>query len=331
MTTIKEIAKLANVSSSTVSRVLNDGYVSDEVRRRVLKIIEETGYVPSEHAKSLRTKRTNVIGVVLPRLNTEASIRTVNALNDELAKEGYQIILANTNLKQEKEIENINLLKSRQVDGMILFATNRNRRLTDEIRQLNIPLIAIGQEIPDVSIVVNDDYGAAREMTDRLIAQGHERIGFIGVTEDDHAVGYLRKQGYLDSLKAHRLEIKEEWTAEAHFDFDSGYQAMKSIREQSVHLPTAVFAATDTIAVGAMQYLKEQHFSIPEDIALVGTGNSNIGQYLDPALTTIDFQNADTGREAARLLLHHIQHPGSKPVRKVMRYRLIERDSVLWL
>ncbi|QKG83272.1 LacI family transcriptional regulator [Kroppenstedtia pulmonis] len=328
MMTIKEIAKLANVSSSTVSRVLNDGYVSDEVRQRVLKIIEETGYVPSEHAKSLRTKRTKVIGVILPRLSTETSIRIVNALNDELAREGYQMILTNTNLKQEKEIENLNLLKSRQVDGIILLATNINDRLIHEIKQLHIPLIVIGQEIPNVSIIINDDYQAAREMTERLIHKGYEQIGFIGVTEEDHAVGYLRKQGYVDALKEHQLEIREEWMAEATFDFESGYQAMKEIREGSRIMPTAVFAVTDNIAIGAMQYLKEEHFLVPDDIALVGTGNSNMAKYIDPPLSTIDFLNEKTGQEAARMILQHIRNPSIKHQKKVMEYRLIERNSV---
>lgn len=328
MITIKEIAKLANVSSSTVSRVLNDGYVSDQVRERVLKVIEETGYIPSEHAKSLRTKRTKVIGVVLPRLSTETSSRMVNALNDELAKEGYQIILTNTNLDQEKEIENLRLLKSRQVDGIILVATNINDSLLDEIKQLNIPFLAVGQEIPHVPVIVNDDYGAAKNITEYLIHKGHERIGFIGVPEEDRAVGYLRKLGFMDALKESGLDIHRGLMATAHFDFHSGYQAMEHIGKSTPTMPTAVFAVTDKIAIGAMQYLKDQQFCIPNDVAVVGTGNSTIGKYIEPSLTTIDFLNEETGKKAAHSILKYINKPTLKFEKKIMKYRLIERNSV---
>lgn len=328
MITIKEIAKRANVSSSTVSRFLNNGYVSNEVRERLAKIIEETGYVPSEQAKSLRTKQTKVIGVVLPRLSTETSSRMVNTLNDALAEAGYQMILTNTNLEQKREVENLRLLKSRQVDGIILLATNINTALINEINQLKIPFLAVGQDIPGVSSIINDDFQAAKDITTYLIDKGHQRIGFIGVTEEDHAVGYLRKQGYLTALKENGLPLHSEWMETAQFDFQSGYQAMKHIETADQMMPTAIFAVTDKLAIGAMQYLKEKHYIIPDDIAVVGTGHSVIGKYIEPALTTIDFLNEQTGREAAKMILDKIQQSTLTENKKTMTYRLIKRNSV---
>lgn len=329
MITINEIAKLAKTSRSTVSRVLNDsGYVSEEAKERILKVIEKTGYVPSKHAKSLRTKKTNVIGVILPRLSTDTSNRMVNAINDHLALNGYQFILANTNLSEEKEIENIKLLRSRQVDGMILLATNISEKLIQTIEQLPIPLVALGQDLPGISVILNDDYHAARDMTTLLIEKGYEDIGFIGVTEEDHAVGYKRKQGYLDALKDHSLSIREEWMAEANFDFQSGYTAMKKIYEQSTKKPTAIFAVTDPIAIGAMQYLHEKDISIPNDIAVAGTGNSTVSRYISPSLTTIDFMNKDAGKIAAKLILSHIEDETMETKRVKMTYEIIERASI---
>ena len=208
MITIKEIAKLANVSSSTVSRVLNNGYVSEAVRKRVLQIIEETGYVPSEHAKSLRTNQTRVIGVILPRLSTETSSRIVNALNDELAANNYQIILTNTNLDPKKEIENIQLLRSRRVDGIILLATNVRQELLDAIQQLPIPMIALGQHIKGIPVVVNADYEAAKEMTDYLLSKGHNEIAFIGVPHTDEAVGMLRQRDLWTHSRNKKFQCK---------------------------------------------------------------------------------------------------------------------------
>ncbi|MDY0409625.1 LacI family DNA-binding transcriptional regulator [Virgibacillus soli] len=329
MITIKEIAKLANASSSTVSRVLNDsGYVSEETRKRVLKVIEETGYIPSEQAKSLRTKKTSVIGVIIPRLSTDTTSRLVNAINDELAKKGYQIILTNTNLHAEKEVEHIKLLRSRQVDGLILIATNVNDVLLKEIRNSPTPIVVIGQEIPGVSVIVNRDFEAAKQMTQLIIENGHNKIGFIGVHETDKAVGVDRKAGYLAALNGAGIPVNEQWIVDANFDYQTGYRAMKQMMEQSTIKPTAVLTVTDTIAIGAMQYMHEHHLAIPDDIAITGMGNSKVSQYIVPSLTTIDFLNEQTGKEAARLILNIIDGKEKRPKKIQMKYRIIKRDSV---
>lgn len=330
MITIKEIAKLAQVSSSTVSRYLNSsGYVGEEARERIEKVIRSTGYVPSEHAKSLRTKKTNVIGVIVPRLSTDTTSRMVNTLNDELAVHGYQIILANTNMDPVKEVENLRLLRSRQVDGIILLGTNTNQSLIDEINELSIPLVVLGQEIPGVSVIVNDDYYAAKEMTELLIEHGHQRIAFIGVAERDRSVGYLRKQGFLQAMKEHGLPVTDKWLMEANFDLHSGYLAMKKIIEaEQQQQPTAIFAVTDTMAIGAMHYLIEHGYSIPDDIAVAGTGNSEVSQYIKPTLTTIDFANEQAGKQAATLIRYHIEQKQSELKKITMTYSIIKRDSV---
>ncbi|MDQ0337398.1 LacI family sucrose operon transcriptional repressor [Caldalkalibacillus uzonensis] len=329
MPTIKDIAEMANVSRTTVSRVLNNsGYVSEEVRKRILKIIEETGYVPNEHAKSLRTKQTKVIGVILPKISTETSSRLVSGIDEVLAKEGYQILLANTNLQKEKEIESINLLKVRQVDGIILTATNINRELVREINQLNIPFVVIGQEIPGVSNVLYDDYHAAREITTMFIEKGHKKIAFIGVDESDRAVGYWRKKGYLDVMAEHGFAVEEAWVQKGVFDIQSGYEAMKRILEHAKNRPTAIFAVTDRLAIGAMQYMKEKGFSIPKEIVVAGIGASELSKYVTPTLTTVDYQNENAGREAAKLILNHIIKKDQSTKKIILDYRLIIRDSV---
>jgi LacI family sucrose operon transcriptional repressor len=327
--TIKDIAEMANVSRTTVSRVLNNsGYVSEEVRKRILKIIEETGYVPSEHAKSLRTKRTKVIGVILPKISTETSSRLVSGIDEVLAEKGYQILLANTNLEKEKEIEYINLLKVRQVDGIILVATNINDDLVRVIHQLNIPLVVVGQEIPGVSNVLYDDYNVAREITSLFIKRGHKKIAFIGVDESDRAVGYLRKKGYLDVMAEHGLPVENEWVQKGVFDIESGYEAMKRIMENAKNRPTATFAVTDRLAIGAMKYLKEKGYSLPEEMALAGIGASEISNYVTPTLTTVDYLNKEAGREAAKLILNNILQ-NDKSIKKItLNYRLLIRDSI---
>ncbi|MDL4843144.1 LacI family DNA-binding transcriptional regulator [Aquibacillus rhizosphaerae] len=329
MATIKEIASMANVSRTTVSRVLNNsGYVSEEVRKRIIKVIEETGYVPSQQAKSLRTKKTKVIGVILPTIKTETSGRLVAGMDDELSEAGYQILLANTNHEKQKEIEFLQLLKVRQVDGIILAATNVNDLLVEKIKQLDIPFVAIGQEISDVSNILYDDYQAAKDITSLFINKGHQQIGFIGVDESDLAVGMWRKKGFFDQMEEKGLSVEEAWVEQGVFNIQSGYEAMSRIIQNSNQTPTAVFAVTDRLAIGAIRWLNEHSYAIPSDMAIAGVGASELSNYITPPLTTVDYENEKAGKEAAKLILRQIEK-NNKVIEKItLNYRLLERDSV---
>ncbi|WP_174734398.1 LacI family DNA-binding transcriptional regulator [Mesobacillus harenae] len=330
MLTIKEIAEMAGVSRTTVSRVLNDsGYVSDEARKRVVKVIEETGYIPSQQAKSLRTKKTKVIGVVIPKLGTETSGRLVNGMNEVFSKYGYQILLTSSNLEPQKEIEYLRLLKSRQVDGIILSATTISDELITEIHQLKMPFVAVGQNIPGVANVIYDDFNASKAMTGLLIERGRKNIAFIGVPESDQAVGIERKQGFIKQMEKHNLLIRPEWMAIADFSITSGYHAMSKIIENAAGwVPDGVFCVTDRMAIGAMQYLKEAGHRVPDDISVAGIGASDISKYFQPALTTMDYENEVAGQEAAQILLAQIEKSENFQKTITLNGRLIERDSI---
>lgn len=319
---------MAEVSSATVSRFLNNsGYVGEEARKRILKVIEETGYVPSENAKSLRTKQTKVIGVILPKISTETSSRLVRGLDEVLAKEGYQILLSNSGLSAEKEIEHLRLLKSRDVDGIILSATTNGAGLKAEIQRLDIPVVVVGQEVDDTPNVIFDEYQAAKDMVKHLIDHGHERIGFIGVSEEDPAVGVLRKKGYLQAMQERNLPIEESWIEKGIFDVESGAVAMERMMGAAIP-PTAVFAVTDRLAIGAMNYVKSIGLRIPEDIAFAGIGASELSRYITPSLTTMDYQNKESGRVAAGLILEAIKSGGNSPEKRLINVRLLQGDSV---
>ncbi|AXI08578.1 LacI family transcriptional regulator [Oceanobacillus zhaokaii] len=330
MVTIKDIAEMAKVSRSTVSRVLNNsGYVSEDARMRVEKVIEETKYTPSQHAKSLRTKKTKIVGVILPTIQTETSSKIVTGLGKEFSKLGYEILLANTNLNREKEMEYLDLLKVRRVDGIVLIATNTEPKLLEKINEINVPLVMVGQSIDGVMSVTYDDYHASRELTSLLIDKGHERIAFIGVDETDQAVG-MRKKGFLHEMAAHQLEVSEAWLEKGIFDIESGHVAIEKIlsnSRSSNKIPTALIAVTDRLAIGAISYLKKQGIHVPEDMAVAGFGASEIAQYLDPPLTTVDFQNEKAGEQAAIQLINYM-HSKNHSEKIVLDYRLIERTSI---
>ncbi len=328
LTTIKDVAKRAGVSRTTVSRVLNDnGYVSQEAREQVLKAVQEMGYIPSAHAKTMRTKRSGVIGVILPRISTETASRVVNGIEQELADNGYQILLTNTQLKPEKEIENIKLLRSRQVDGIILLATNRNQGLLNTINETNIPFVALGQELEGVTSVMYDDYHASISIAESLISKGHQRIGFIGVQEKNHAVGVLRKEGYKDAMKKHNLTIDENWIQYGDFTFESGYEAAERLMVGAA-MPTAIFAVTDRMAIGALGCLREKNINVPEEMAVYGIGASDLSKHVTPTLSTVDYFNEDAGRQTAQLILQQLKGQSLEEKKVKLSYRLIERDSV---
>ena len=329
MITIKEIAARANVSRTTVSRVLNNsGYVGEEAKKRVEQVIKETGYIPSENAKSLRTKKTKVIGVILPKISTETSSRLVSGIDEILANEGYQILLSNTNLNPDKEIESLRLLKSRNVDGIILSATNINEELLEEIDQLQVPFVMVGQSAEGLSTVLYDDYQAAKDMTNLLIKKGYKQIAFIGVDEKDQAVGLTRKNGYLDAMKEAQLVVEKNWIEKGIFDVKSGSECMKRIINESSIKPTAVLTVTDRLAIGAMQTINECGLSIPGDIAVAGMGASELSSFITPSLTTVDFSIEDAGREAALMILLKIEGKDYYGEKRIISYRLVERESI---
>ncbi|MBS4217520.1 LacI family DNA-binding transcriptional regulator [Bacillus sp. FJAT-49711] len=329
MITILDIAKMANVSRTTVSRVLNNtGYVSEEARERVMKVIKETGYVPSQQAKSLRTKETKVVGVILPRISTETSSKVLSGIDEVLSEHGYQILLAITNLQIEKEIEYVKLLANRQVDGIILVATNVQQELIKEIDNLKLPFVVIGQNMPGISSVYYDDYHAAKSLTHMLLNKDKKNIAFIGVHETDQAVGILRKEGYVAALKENHIPLTEKSIEIGSFHLESGYECMKKIIENNQYLPDAVFAATDRIAIGAMSYLQEKNIRIPEDMSIVSIGTSELSKYISPKLTTIDYENEKAGKAGAEILYKTMKGGELDKKKIVLNYRIIEGDTL---
>ncbi|SFL56157.1 transcriptional regulator, LacI family [Gracilibacillus orientalis] len=327
MTTINDIAKLANVSRSTVSRHLNkNGYVSQEAQERIDKVIQETSYLPSQSAKSLRTKKTGVIGVILPKISTETASRVVDGINQMLQENDYQMLLTQTSLDKDKEIAFIKLLQSRNVDGVILLGTNTDEALVNEIQKADVPVVVLGQNMPSTTSISYPDYNATVEMITYMLENGYRDISFIGVPEDDPAVGILRKKAYIDTLKKYNLPILEERMAFGDFSIESGYDAMQTIMMHSSQ-PNAVFVVTDNMAVGAMQYLKENHYSIPKDIGMATTGVSRLSKYIEPVLTTIDFQNEDAGIAITRLLMEKLN--GYNKTKKLTHtYRRLSGNSL---
>lgn len=325
---ISDISKLAGVSPSTVSRVMNNsGYVSDQVRKKVEQVIKETGYMPNEVAKSLKIKKTHVIGIIVPKITTETAGRVVNGVATVVNKNGYSLIIANTDLDVAEEIKYLKVFKQKNVDGIILMATQITEKHKNIINEIDIPVVFVGQNVQGEACIVHDDYNAAKSMMDILIKKGHKKIAYIGVTSKDIAVGKLRKNAYMDTLKENNISINKNLIETGQFSIEAGYNCMESIIEKGLK-PTAVFAVTDNIAIGAMHYLMKSGFRVPDDISVVGMGDGKMAQYFNPPLTTVHYYYNTSGIEACNMLLKMINKEMKSKNTMIMGYEIKLRESV---
>ena len=325
---ISQIAKLSGVSSATVSRFLNNGYVSKENREKIQKIIDETGYIPSVHAKTLRTKKTNVIGVILPKLSSSAVSRMVDGISTELGKEGYNILLGNTDLNLDKEIEYLNLFKNKQVDGIIFIATILTPAHLQVMKSITVPIVVLGQEIEGYHCIYHDDYGASYKLTKAFIERGHRQVAYIGVTHDDKAVGVERQRGYEAALKESGLQVDKALIEEAEFSMESGYIQMKKIYEKGIEID-AVIGATDQIAIGALEFLKENAPKSLDEISLAGMGDTQSSKVVTPRLTSMHYHYKTSGQKAAQMIVATQQQENVEIKKVKLGFELQIRESLL--
>ena len=312
---INEIAELAGVSRATVSRYLNKGYVSEEKKEIIRRVIEETGYQPSAQAQTLRTKRTSLVGVILPKIDSNTISREVAGISDVLTRRGYQLVLANTNNDLDEELKYLSLFRERQVDGVILIATMFTRKHRQMLKDYKVPVVLLGQQLDGYSCVFQDDYRAAVLVTETLAEKG-KNFGYIGVTERDTAVGMLRKKGFHWVLRKKKLPFSPEQEACGDFTMEAGYEGARKIFEEHPEVDSLV-CATDTIAVGAMTYLRELGVRIPEEVQVAGMGDNSFGRIVEPKLTSVHFYYRESGAEAAAMLADLIE--GENALHKEIR------------
>lgn len=322
---ISEIAKLAGVSKAAVSRYLNDGYLSEEKKQAIAKVIAETGYRPMIQAQSLRTRKTRIIGVVLPKINSFSISTILAGIESVLEKQGFQILLADSHNDPERELESLRLFAHQQVDGVILIATVLTAAHRALLRRMG-PVVVVGQRLRGVNCVYHDDYNAFYEMTKLVLAKGCRRLGYIGALPKDVAVGAERSRAWADALTAAGMADQAGNTVVAEFSIASGREKARELWEKFGPLD-AVICATDSMAVGALQYLRSQGVRVPGQTLLTGQGASNISEATTPTITTIRYFYEESGTSAARLLLEQLETPDLPAKEIKLGYTLVEQDS----
>lgn len=328
--TISEIAKLAGVSSSAVSRFLNGGSLSEEKRIRIGKVVEEQNYVPSTFARSLRTKKSNQIGVIVPKIDSEAVPRIISGISEVLNRKGYQFFLANTNNDYMEELKYIDAFQKTHFDGIILLATVITKAHREMIEKSKIPIVVVGEDVPKCSCVFHDDKHAAYDLTTMLIRNGCRRFGYLSVTEKDKAVGLARTKGFLGALEDNGFTEEDYVRQETGFSMEEGKEAMARLLDRAPDVD-GVFCATDNIAIGAMMELKQRKIAIPDQVKICGIGDNRVSNIIEPKLTTIHFYYDNSGHEAANMLLNMIQKKEDErsPVKRVMlSYELVRKETL---
>ncbi|MCL7452794.1 MAG: LacI family transcriptional regulator [Anaerolineae bacterium] len=331
--TLEEVGKLAGVSRSTVSRVVN-GHpsVRDEVRERVWQVIRETGYQPHAAARSLASRRSQVIGVIIPEAVSTLFVDPFFALllrgiTGACNTHGYQLMLSLFDEPADQGETYRRILRSGRMDGVLVASTHMNDPIFPKLLQDSIPFVLVGRHPdPRVNYVDVDNVGGARMAVEHLIRLGHRRIATITGTLN-MASGEDRLAGYCQALEAHRIPVQAALIGEGDFTKSSGTMGMQRLLSAS---PTAVFAASDVMAMGALKALREASLRVPEDVALVGFDDIPVAAALEPALTTVRQPIDRLGSMAADLLLNLLENaPDARApaARIILSARLIVRDS----
>lgn len=323
---INEIAKLAGVSRATVSRYLNNGYVSDEKKSVIRKVIEETGYEPSMQAQNLRKKITKFIGVIIPKIQSESVSRMVEGISSILSGEGYQLLLANTQNNVEEELKFLKLFKSNYVDGIIFVGTIFDKRHYEAMKEIEVPIIVIGQQTEDFSCIYHDDYNAALEAA-KLVMNNSSKTAYIGVTLKDRAAGYSRWQGFMKAAEECGIKTDARLMKESDFKVESGYQKTGELFLENKDID-AIFCATDSIAVGALKWLHEHDFSVPADVQLIGFGNTELGSVVSPSIATVHFYYKTCGMEAAKMILEILRTGQDNKKTIKLSYEIVKNKSL---
>lgn len=324
--TIRDVAERAKVAVSTVSRVLSDGYCSEATRLRVLEAIKELNYRPNQVARSLVRKESRIIGLIIPDITNPFFPALTRGVEDKARAAGYAVLLANTDGNLALEETAFQVLLDQQIDGLIVTSVGRETANLIADAQRRLPVVVMDRTVASQqthSVMVENVTGARRAV-EHLLALGHRRIAYLGGvpgvgTEVD------RMNGYTTALESAGLPVEPELIRSGHFNYEGGYLATKELLSERF---TALFAANDVMALGAMRAINEAGLQIPDEISVVGFDDIPFAQMAFPPLTTVRQPAYEMGAVAAEMLVKIRQ--GQVPTcvqSRIFQPELVQRES----
>ena len=334
--TMRDVALAAGVAQSTVSRVLSPSSsktkvpISDETKQKVLMAVEELGYHPNQYARNLRGKNTMMIGMLIADISNPFYHRMVRTVQDVASQHHYSVMIANSDHLREKELLFCEALQRRPLDGLVIIPYHLSEAELQNLKaRTGMAISAIGNHIqhPEIDVIYADDAKASYDAVRWLIEQkGHRRIAMICANRNYPVI--IRRYGaYRQAMEDAGLPVPDEYIVEGDWSIESGTQAIKSLMNLS-EPPTAVFAASDTIAIGALEAAEEMNYRIPDDIAILGFDDIPAASWVRPRLTTIAQKPGEMGSFLAKSLFERILGEYDGPARRYeIPLKFIERES----
>ncbi len=327
--TIFDVAREADTSYSTVSRVFNDGSkVALATRQRVIEAAERLGYIPNQQARSLAGAQTQIIGVLTPRLDNGYVSSIINGIDEEIVGTDYRLLLYTTHRAEQDEEKYVNRIVNDLAEGLIVIVPRHPEAYLAALRDKNFPYVFVDhQGISENSISISaTNFRGAYEATEYLINSGHRRIGFITGNLDIRS-GLDRLHGYRAALQDYGIEVDQSLIRNGDFLPKSGYIAAQALLELE-NCPTAIFASSDLMAFGAINAIIDAGLHVPQDISVIGFDNIPQTELFRPRLTTVHQPLEEMGRIATRMLLQQIQDPSKVPHQgTLLTTELVIRDS----
>jgi LacI family transcriptional regulator len=323
---INDVAKEANVSIATVSRVINNvPIVNGETKSRVEEAIKKLNYKPNAIARSLKLQKTNTIGVIIDDITRPYLSMGLRGIEDCCAKNGYSIILFNTYIGTEHERKVIDLISQKQCDGIIFLGLYLSEEISKTLSSLSVPVVLGILDEGKFSSVSLDEYAVGYDAASYFIKKGHEKIGYLN---QEYLAEDTRLAGFKAALAENNITMNESWVRTTPISIDGGFEAMSELLKGDTEHPTAVYCINDDVACGAIRAIEKFKLKVPEDISIIGSNNSSIALWNNPAITTIGYDPISLGNELADALIYEMANFNQSNTNIKIRHEIIERDSV---
>ena len=328
MSTILDVARLAEVSTATVSRVINmPDSVRENTRKKVLLAMKKCSYKYNALARGFATKRSNTIGLIIPTISNPVFAESTLGIQEYADKKNIKVILGNSYYKYSQEENLVKVLRESQIDGLIITTTNLKGNVLKNLVDESFPFVLLFSTVKGgpFSAVGIDNFRGGYLATEHLVALEHKRIGMVAGNFSMTDRSYHRWHGYKSCLKDNGIPYDKELLVQTDYSLLGGEESIKKLLDLPSP-PTAVFCSNDYIALGALKGARDMGLTLPKDLSIVGFDDMQTASYMVPALTTVHQPAYEMGQRAAELLLQLIEAP-SKPVQNMMETNLIVRES----
>ncbi len=329
MSTIRDVARIAEVSTATVSRVINSPEkVSRETRENVYQAMRLCHYTYNALARGFATRRSHSIGLIIPTITNPIFAESTRGIQDVADEYGYHVIIGNSDYQYKQEERLVAVLRERQVEGFMITTTDLRGKVISSLLHERFPLVLLYSTVRKggISAVGVDNFKGGFRATEHLVSRGHRRIGMLAGKFSFSDRSYHRWYGYRNCLKKYGISYDPQLVVQSDYSLASGRNGAVRLMNLN-NPPTAIFCANDYIALGAMEGARQMGLSLPDDLSIVGFDGIKIGSFITPNLTTILQPAYEMGKVGTQVLLNQIQQKIKKPVHILLETQLIERQS----